>query len=399
MNKRKICVVTGSRAEYGLLFWLLKELQADSELELQLIATGMHLSPEFGLTWRQIVADGFVINRKVEMLLSSDTPVGIAKATGLGVIGFADALAELQPDILLVLGDRFEIFAAAQAAMHLRIPIAHIHGGELSEGAVDDAIRHAISKMAHLHFTAAEGYRQRVIQLGEQPERVFNVGAPGLDNIERLPLLDRAAFEQSINFKLGPRNLLVTFHPVTLENASAGQQFQQLLKALDVFDDAHIIFTHGNADADGRVIAGMIEDYLQQHPQRVASFVSLGSLRYLSALKHVDAIVGNSSSGLLEAPAFGIATVNIGDRQRGRLAAASVLHCSPEAAAIAQTLQQALSASFRVSLQGMEHPYGKPGASLRIKQLLKSVDLDGVLKKRFYDFLSKPGKIDLGWVS
>lgn len=385
MVARKICVVTGSRAEYGLLYWLLKELQADSELQLQLIATGMHLSPEFGLTWRQIVDDGIVIDRKVEMLLSSDTPVGIAKATGLGVIGFADALAELQPDIVVVLGDRFEIFAAVQTAMHLRIPIAHIHGGELSEGAVDDAIRHAISKMAHLHFTAAEAYRQRVIQLGEQPDRVFNVGAPGLDNIERLPLLDKEAFEQAIAFKLGPRNLLVTFHPVTLENASAGQQFQQLLLALDDFDDAHIIFTHGNADADGRIIAGLIEDYRQRHPQRAASFVSLGSLRYLSALNHVDAVVGNSSSGLLEAPAFGIATVNIGDRQRGRLAANSVLHCPPEAAAIAQTLQKALSAGFQASLASMEHPYGKPGASLRIKQLLKSVDLDGLLKKRFYD--------------
>lgn len=385
MSKRKICVVTGSRAEYGLLYWLLKELQTDNELELQLIATGMHLSPEFGLTWKQIVADGFMINRKVEMLLSSDTPVGIAKATGLGVIGFADALAELQPDILLVLGDRFEIFAAAQAAMHLRIAIAHIHGGELSEGAVDDAIRHAITKMAHLHFTAAETYRQRVIQLGERPERVFNVGAPGLDNIERLSLLDRAAFEEAIDFKLGPRNLLVTFHPVTLENASAGEQFQQLLAALDQFNDAHIIFTHGNADTNGRIITGLIEDYRQQHPQRVASFVSLGSLRYLSALKHVDAVVGNSSSGLLEAPAFGIATVNIGDRQRGRLAASSVLHCPPQATAIAQALQQALSTSFRASLATLQHPYGKPGASLRIKQRLKSVDLDEILKKRFYD--------------
>lgn len=385
MSRRKICVVTGSRAEYGLLFWLLKELQADTELQLQLIVTGMHLSPEFGLTWQQIISDGFVIDRKVEMLLSSDSPVGIAKATGLGVIGFADALAELQPDIVVVLGDRFEIFAAAQVAMHLRIPIAHIHGGELSEGAVDDAIRHSISKMAHLHFTAAEVYRQRVIQLGEQPERVFNVGAPGLDNIDRLSLLGREAFEQAIDFKLGARNLLVTFHPVTLEHASSEQQFNQLLAALDHFDDVHILFTHGNADTDGRIIATLIERYRQQHPQRVASFVSLGSLRYLSALCHVDAVVGNSSSGLLEVPAFKIPTINIGDRQRGRLVAASVINCPPQAEAIRLALQQVWLTEFRAGLSNLQNPYGQPGASLKIRDLLKSVGLEGLLKKRFND--------------
>lgn len=384
-TRRNICVVTGSRAEYGLLYWLLKEIQADLELELQLVVTGMHLSPEFGLTWQQIIADGFVINRRVEMLLSSDTPVGIAKATGLGLIGFADALSELQPDILVVLGDRFEIFAAVQAAMHLRIPIAHIHGGELSEGAVDEAIRHAISKMAHLHFTAAEIYRQRVIQLGEQPERVFNVGAPGLDNVYKLPLMDRAAFEQAIDFKLGERNVLVTFHPVTLENASAAEQFAELLQALDEFPDLHIIFTHANADADGRLIVKMIEDYRLRNPHRVASFVSLGSLRYLSALRHVDAVVGNSSSGLLEAPACKTATVNIGDRQRGRLCAASVLHCEAEFGAIRQALLRIWSGELAQLLATQENPYGQSGASARIKAILKTAVLDGLLKKRFYD--------------
>ncbi|MBS3964066.1 MAG: UDP-N-acetylglucosamine 2-epimerase (hydrolyzing), partial [Methylomonas sp.] len=324
---RKICVVTGSRADYGLLYWLMKDIQADAGLELQLVATGMHLSPEFGSTWQQIAADGFNISHKVEMLLSSDTPVGISKAMGLSLIGFADALAALQPDIVVVLGDRFEIFAAAQAAMNLRIPLAHIHGGELSEGAVDDAIRHALTKLSHLHFTATETYRHRVIQLGEQPERVFNVGAPGLDNIHRLPLLDRAALEDSIGFRLGAKNFLVTFHPVTLEKQTAGEQFEALLQALDGFDDAHILFTHSNADADGRAMAGLIEAYRAKHPDRVAVFVSLGSVRYLSAMRHVDAVVGNSSSGIIEAPALGVATVNIGDRQRGRLCANSVIHC------------------------------------------------------------------------
>jgi UDP-hydrolysing UDP-N-acetyl-D-glucosamine 2-epimerase len=382
---RKICVVTGSRAEYGLLYWLLKEIQADRDLELQLVVTGMHLSPEFGLTWQQIAADGFVINRKVEMLLSSDTAVGVAKAMGLGLIGFADALNELRPDILVVLGDRFEIFAAAQAAMSLRIPLAHIHGGELTEGAVDDAIRHALSKLAHLHFTAAEVYRQRVIQLGEQPERVFNVGAPGLDNIFQLPLLEREAFEDAIDFKLAARNLLVTFHPVTLEDTTAAEQFRQLLSALDEFDDVHIIFTYSNADADGRIIARLIEAYQARHPERVAAFVSLGSLRYLSAMSHVDAVVGNSSSGLLEAPAFKIPTIDIGDRQRGRLRAASVLHCQPQASAIKTALDQVWSGELANTLANLVHPYGAGGASAAIKGILKQAELTDVLKKRFYD--------------
>jgi UDP-hydrolysing UDP-N-acetyl-D-glucosamine 2-epimerase len=345
----------------------------------------MHLSPEFGLTWLQIAADGFVINRKVEMLLSSDTPVGVSKAMGLGLIRFADALNDLQPDIVVVLGDRFEIFAAAQAAMNLRIPIAHIHGGELTEGAVDDAIRHALTKLAHLHFTSTEVYRQRVIQLGEQPERVFNVGAPGLDNVCRLPLLDRNALEESINFKLGPRNLLVTFHPVTLENATAAEQFGELLQALDGFDDVHVIFTYSNADAGSRVIATLIEDYQSRHPARVAAFVSLGSLRYLSAMRHVDAVVVNSSSGILEAPAFKIPTVNIGDRQRGRLCAASVLHCPPQADAIRAALQRVWSGELAETLVNLKNPYGMGGASAEIKRNLKAFELQDLLKKRFFD--------------
>lgn len=382
---RKICVVTGSRAEYGLLYWLLKGLQQDTDLQLQLIVTGMHLSPEFGLTWQQIVADGFSIDRKVEMLLSSDTPVGISKSMGLGLIGFADALHELQPDLLLVLGDRFEIFVAAQAAMNQGIPIAHIHGGELSEGAVDDAMRHAISKMAHIHFAATEIYRQRLIQMGEQPHLVFNVGAPGLDNVYQLTLLDKVELECALGFNLGRCNLLITYHPVTLENASAEEQFTALLAALDGFQDVHMIFTHGNADAHGRIISRMIEDYRQQYPDRIASFVSLGSLRYLSVMRLVDAVVGNSSSGLLEAPAFRVPTINIGDRQRGRIAAASVLHCPPEVSSIREALETVFSGSLAGVLQDFEHPYGCGGASQKILDILKQVCLVGLLKKHFYD--------------
>ena len=382
---RKICVVTGSRAEYGLLYWLLREIQDDAELELQLVVTGMHLSPEFGLTWQQIADDGFVINRRVEMLLSSDTPVGVGKAMGLGLIGFADALNELQPDIVVVLGDRFEIFAATQAAMNLRIPIAHIHGGELTEGAVDDAIRHAISKLSHLHFTAAESYRQRVIQLGEQPDRVFNVGAIGLDNIYRLPLLDKQALEAAIDFKLGHRNLLVTFHPVTLEKASAEEQLTQLLEALDALEDTNIIFTHSNADTEGRIISKMLENYRARHPDRVATFVSLGSLRYLSTMRHVDAVIGNSSSGLIEAPALKIPTIDIGDRQKGRLAADSVLHCLPLSEDIRKMMAIAFSDAFKQRIQSQTNPYGIGGASLAIKQQLKQTPLSNLLKKSFYN--------------
>ena len=285
----------------------------------------------------------------------------------------------------MLLGDRFEIFVAAQAAMNQRIPIAHIHGGELTEGAVDDAIRHAISKLAHLHFTATEAYRQRVMQLGEQPDRVFNVGTPGLDNIYKLPLLNKLQLEQALNFSLGARNILITFHPVTLENATVSDQFAQLLLALDSFTDIHIIFTHGNADADGRVISAMIENYRRQHPARVASYVSLGSLRYLSTLRLMDAIIGNSSSGLLEAPALMIPTVNIGDRQRGRICANSVINCLPQADEISKAMQTVFSADFAATVKNVVNPYGAGGASEKIKHILKRTALAGLLKKRFYD--------------
>lgn len=382
---KTICVVTGTRAEYGLLRWVMEGIRQSPYLEIQVIATGMHLSPEFGLTVKAIEDDGFRVDRKVEMLLSSDTAVGVTKSMGLGMIGFADALAELRPDLVLVLGDRYEIFAAAAAAMVARIPLAHLHGGETTEGAFDEAIRHSITKMAHLHFVAAEEYGRRVIQLGEQPERVFCVGGLGVDNIQRLELLGRPALEAALNFLLGPRNLLITFHPVTLEHNTSAQQMQELLTALGDLKDTHLIFTMPNADTEGRVLFQQIQDFCATHPQARA-YTSLGQLRYLSCLRHVDGVVGNSSSGLTEAPSFSKGTVNIGDRQKGRLRAASVIDCEPRAAAIAEALNQLFSPDFQAQLTEVTNPYGAGGASAAIVALLEQADLNSLLKKRFYDF-------------
>jgi GDP/UDP-N,N'-diacetylbacillosamine 2-epimerase (hydrolysing) len=362
----------------------MKEIQADARLQLQLIATGMHLSPEFGLTYRDIEADGFQIDAKVEMLLSSDTPTGIAKSIGLGTIGMADAFASLQPDIVVLLGDRFEIFSAAQAALVGRIPIAHLHGGETTEGAMDEAFRHAITKMSHLHFTSAEGYRERVIQLGEDPQRVFNFGAAAMDNLSRIALLDYAALETALGFRLGKRNVLVTFHPVTLENASASQQFAALLQALEELKDCHLIFTKPNADTDGRIIGDMIDAFVVQHKESAAAFTSLGQLRYLSTMCQMDGVVGNSSSGLIEAPSFHVGTVNIGDRQKGRIKADSVIDCSPDSASIRAALQKLLSADFRQSLATVVNPYGSGPVAHKIIQILATTSLEGVLKKPFY---------------
>jgi len=289
----------------------------DPDLKLQIIATGMHLSPEFGLTYRQIEKEGFKIDRKIEMLLSSDTPTGISKSMGLGMIGFSEAYVDLKPDIIVLLGDRFEIFSAASAAMIARIPIAHLHGGESTEGAFDEAIRHSITKMSHLHFTATEEYRRRVVQLGESPDRVFNVGGLGIDNIKKLKLMSREEFENSIDFKLSSKNLMITFHPVTLEHATSREQFQNLLNALDELHDTRFIFTKPNADTEGRVIIKMIDDYVSRNKYEAISFVNLGQLRYLSAMQFIDGVVGNSSSGLAGGPTFKIGTINIGDRQRG----------------------------------------------------------------------------------
>lgn len=381
---RKICVVTGTRAEFGLLRWLMQEVQQTPELELQVLATGMHLSPEFGLTYREIEQAGFAIDARVEMLLSADTATAVTKSMGLGMIGYADAYARLSPDLIVVLGDRFEIFAATAAALIAGIPVAHLHGGETTEGAFDEAIRHSITKMSHLHFVAAEDYRRRVIQLGEQPERVFLVGGLGIDAIKRTTLMTREELEASIDFKLGRRNLLITFHPVTLEGQSSGQQMTELLAALGDLKDTHLIFTMPNADTGGRELAAMVDAFVATHPNaRVYS--SLGQLRYLSCMKFVDGVVGNSSSGLAEAPSMGIGTVNIGDRQKGRLSADSVIHCQPERQAIQAALKQLFSPEFRKSLPTMINPYGSGGASKKIVQILKSHSLDGILKKTFYN--------------
>lgn len=381
---RKICVITGTRAEYGLLRWIMQGIKDDPELRLQIIATGMHLSPEFGLTYRSIEEDGFYIDRKVEMLTSSDTPVGITKSMGLGMIGFADALNELEPDLIVVLGDRFEIFSAVSAALLARIPVAHIHGGESTEGVIDESIRHSITKMSHLHFVSAEEYRWRVIQLGEQPERIHLVGAPGIDSIKRLKLLDRAELEESLGFKLGAKSLLITFHPVTLEKATARNQFEELLASLALMKDTQLIFTMPNADTDGRELIKLVEDFVSRHPN-AKSYTSLGQLRYLSCLAQVDGVVGNSSSGLLEAPSFQKGTVNIGDRQRGRLQAESVINCEPKKESISAALRRLYSDKFQSSLQRVKNIYGEGGASDAIVSIVKTASLDDIVKKNFFD--------------
>jgi len=382
--RRKICVVSGSRSEYGLLYWLMKGIQDDPKLQLQVLATGMHLSPAFGLTYQEIEKDGFHIDRKVEMLLSSDTSTGVAKSMGLGLIGFAEALQDLQPDILVVLGDRFELLSAVVAALFSRIPVAHLHGGEVTEGAFDEAIRHAITKMSHLHFVATEDYRRRVIQLGENPERVFLVGGLGVDNIAKLTLLDRPSLETALAFKFGPRNLLVTFHPVTLEDRTSGQQMGELLSALETLKDTHLIFTMPNADPDNHVLSDLIEKFVCQH-SRARAYTSLGQLRYLSCVKHVDGVVGNSSSGLVEAPSLGKGTINIGDRQRGRIKAESVIDCKPDRQSITEALERLYSPEFQASLKTVRNPYGEGGASEKILQVIREYPLGSILKKSFYD--------------
>lgn len=381
---RKICVVTGTRAEFGLMRVLMQHVQEAPDLELQVLATGMHLSPEFGLTYREIEEAGFTIDAKVEMLLSADSSSAVTKSMGLGLIGLADAYARLCPDLIVVLGDRFEIFAAAAAAMIAGIPMAHLHGGETTEGAFDEAIRHSITKMSHLHFVAAEEYRRRVIQLGEHPDRVFCVGGLGIDAIKRVVPLSLEALEASLDFKFGQRNLLVTFHPVTLERKSSAHQMTELLSALDVLQDTQVIFTLPNADTGSRDLIDQVESFVAAHPNARA-YTSLGQLRYLSCMRFVDAVVGNSSSGLAEAPSLSVATVNIGDRQKGRLRAASVIDCTPDRHSIGAAIERALSPAFRAELSNVMNPYGNGGASEKIVEILRSYPLDGILKKSFHN--------------
>lgn len=384
MAARKVCIVTGTRAEYGLLYWLMREVQDDPNLELQIVATGMHLSPEFGLTYQDIEADGFEIDEKVEMLLSSDTPVGVAKSIGVGTIGFAEAFDRLAPDVVVVLGDRFEVLSATQAALVARFPVAHIHGGETTEGVVDETIRHSVTKMAYLHFVATDTFRQRVIQLGEQPDRVFNVGAPGLDYLRRLDLMGREELEEYLDFELGDPTLLVTYHPTTLQEVSPEESISKLLEALGNFPEACFIFTKANADAGGRIINRRISDFVEEQGDRARLYDSLGQRRYLSVLHHADVVIGNSSSGVIEAPAIPVPTVNIGTRQKGRPRAKSVIDCEESSPRIAQSIQEALSSKFRSQLDDVQSPYGDGAASPRICKQLRTLSLNSVTKS-FYD--------------
>lgn len=376
---KKVAVFTGTRAEYGLLYWLLHDIRADADLQLQLLVSGSHLSPEFGNTYQQIVADGFDISDKIEILLSSDSSVGTVKSMGLALIGLADSLSRLQPDVLVLLGDRFEALAAAQAAMLMKIPVLHLHGGEISEGATDDAIRHAISKLSYLHATSTEAYRQRVIQLGEAPERVHNVGAIGLDHLTRSTLLSQEQLAEALGFELRQPYFVVTYHPVTLADEPAQASFDALLDALDHFKQHQIILTYPNADEGGRQIIGRLQQYAAAQPTRVLALPSLGQIRYLSAVKHAAAVIGNSSSGIIEVPSFNVPTVNIGNRQHGRLAAASVLHCNADSNAIQHCIAKALS---HTAIAG-SNPYGQGNTSAKVIQLIKQLQFEPV--KTFYD--------------
>lgn len=383
---KRICVVTGSRAEYGLLFWVLRELQAAPETDLQLVVTGMHLAPEFGLTVQEIVKDGFPIARRVEMLVSSDTPNGVAKSIGLGVMGMSETLDLLRPDIVLLLGDRFEIFAAAQACLIHNVVVAHIAGGDATEGAFDESIRHAITKMAHVHFVTNALAVQRVRQLGEDPRRIHLVGSPGIDFLRKMRRLERPELEQALGAPLGERNLLITFHPVTLELGQSETQFQALLDALDgLSPDIHLWFTYPNADTGGRGLAKMLDAWVAERSPRAHVYRSLGQLRYLSLLAQVDAMVGNSSSGLYEAPSFQVPSVNIGDRQRGRLAAASVVHCQPEREQIAAAIERALV----MDCDGVVNPYGDGESAARIVEILGRLPPSSELLKKSFHMLEQ----------
>ncbi len=381
---RKICVVTSTRAEYGLLYWLLKEIKADSELKLQLIVTGMHLSPEFGLTYKEIEKE-FKIDKKIEILSSSHTSLDICAEMARVYEKFAPALAELKPDILVLLGDRYEIFGVAGVASIMQIPIAHIHGGETTQGAFDEAFRHSITKMSHIHFAATNEYANRIIQLGEEPSRVFNIGGTSIENIKKLNLLNKDEFEKSIKFKLAKKNILITFHPATLENSGAREQFNELLNALDELEETNFIFTKANSDTDGDVINKMIDEYVSENSQKAVAFASLGQLRYLSAIKFVDIVLGNSSSGLLEVPSFKKATINIGDRQKGRARASSVIDVRPDKEEILAAIKRAYSKEFEQTLKDTINPYDGGNPSKKMVKILKEIKLEGILKKKFYD--------------
>jgi len=382
--KRKICVITSSRADYGLLRLILKGIDTDNDLTLQLVATGMHLSSKYGDACQEIHTDGFVIDMKIDILIGENDARGVSESIGLGVGKFAAALEKLRPDLVLVLGDRFEIFAAVIAAHVALIPVAHIHGGELTEGAIDDAFRHSITKMSQLHFVSTQEYANRVIQLGEQPGSVFVTGGLGVDAISQLRLLSKSELESNLNFKFGKKNLLITFHPVTLELAAADKQINELLTALDLLPDINCIFTSPNADPGSNYISQAIEKFVATHENSIF-FASLGQLNYFSCIQFVDGVVGNSSSGILEIPTFRKGTINIGERQRGRIQSSSVINCGPDRQDILNAIEALYSIEFSQQLLSFSNPYGNVGASLEILNKIKCFNVKTPLSKVFYN--------------
>ncbi len=384
---RKICVVTGTRAEYGLMSRLIRLINDSVKTQLQLIATNMHLSPRFGNTYQEIEADGIKIDKKVPIIDDNapDTAVETLHSMSRALSGFAEAYAELKPDLIVVLGDRYEILAAATAALIERIPVAHLHGGEITEGAYDDAIRHSITKMSQLHFTSTEEYRKRVIQLGEQPERVFNVGALGVENIKKLPLMSKEEIEKEIDFKIDDNTILVTYHPVTLGNRTAKEDIDDFIAALEERQDLRVVFTMPNSDTGGQFIVDAINGFVTRNSERAKAYKSLGVLRYLSVMKQVAAVVGNSSSGLLEVPSFGIPTLNIGDRQNGRIAAESVFNCDPDEESVLNGLDKILSKEFRELAYVVRNPYEKENTAEEIFKVISSYPLEGLNQKKFYN--------------
>ena len=380
---RKICVVTGSRAEYGILRGLMAAIKEDPALQLQIVATNQHLSKRQGETYKEIERDGFTIDYKVYMAddEAPDNANSVAKSIGRGINGFADAFESLRPDLLLILGDRYEMLAVASTALIYKIPIAHLHGGEITEGAFDDAIRHAITKMSHLHFTSTEAYRKRVIQLGEEPDRVFNVGALGVENVMKNDFMSKEEIEQSLNFKMTDKCFLCTYHPVTLSDMSSEAQVLNLLEALDDYKDYHIIFTYSNSDTDSQIIIKRIQEYVDRNVGRCMFIPSLGQRRYFSALRYMTAVLGNSSSGIIEVPSFGIPTLNIGDRQKGRIAADSVVNCGCST----EDIKAGLAKVVAYGNNQVANPYYKEGTCDAIMNVIKTYPLENLIQKHFYD--------------
>ena len=380
---RKICVFTGTRSDYGLLKPLLTAINEDKNLKLQLVVSGTHLSPEFGLTYREIEEDGFQVSEKIEMILSSDTSTGVAKSTGIGIIGFSDTINRFKPDISIVLGDRFEEFAFVYTSFINKVPVVHISGGEITEGALDDSLRHAMTKLSHIHLVATEEYKKRVIQMGEEPWRVHNVGEIGLIGMKK-DLMTKEEFEKSINFKLNKKNILVTYHPETLNVDKIKNDFKEILSALSKLTETNIIFTKSNADEGGRIINQMIDEFVKSRDNCIA-FTSLGRKRYLSGLQFIDIVLGNSSSGLVEVPSFKKTTINIGNRQKGRVKAKSVIDVKPDKNEILKAIDLTYSTSFQNMLKNVQNPYEKEDTLPYILNLLKTVDLEKLIIKKFYD--------------